>query len=116
MQHAKVEKSAIKVELDHVYYRQNEEEITKKSDSWMSGFLKTFVMNISMENGDKTFFIVDILAMSHNRWLVFIGSVLALVVMCVISCVIGLSAPILMSREVTVVVAAVLVFVVVDSN
>ena len=54
--------------------------------------------------------------MSHNRWLVFIGSVLALVVMCVISCVIGLSAPILMSREVTVVVAAVLVFVVVDSN
>ena len=116
MQHAKVEKSAIKVELDNVYYRQNEEEITKKSDSWMSGFLKTFVMIISMEIGDKTFFIGAILAMSHNRWLVFIGSVLALVVMCVISCVIGLSAPILMSREVTVVVAAVLVFVVVDSN
>ena len=90
--------------------------MTKNSESWMSGFLKTFLMIISMEIGDKTFFIGAILAMSHNRWLVFIGSVLALVVMCVISCIIGLSAPILMSREVTVVVAAVLVLSITDSD
>lgn len=77
--------------------------------SWYSGFMKTFLMILSMEIGDKTFFIGAILAMSHNRWLVFVGSVSALVVMCLISCVIGLSAPILMSREVTVVIAAVLV-------
>lgn len=106
----------IKVEFERVYYKQKENEIAKKSESWMSGFLKTFLMIISMEIGDKTFFIGAILAMSHNRWLVFIGSVSALVVMCVISCIIGLSAPILMSREVTVVVAAVLVQTIIDSN
>lgn len=66
-------------------------------------------MILSMEIGDKTFFIGAILAMTHNRWLVFLGSVLALVVMCVISCAIGLAAPILMSRELSVVVASVLV-------
>ena len=62
-----------------------------------------------MEIGDKTFFIAAILAMSHNRWLVLLGSVSALVVMCVISCIIGLSAPILISREKTVIVASILV-------
>lgn len=76
---------------------------------WVSGFTKTFLMILSMEIGDKTFFIGAILAMSHNRWLVLLGSVLALIVMCVISCVIGIAAPILMSRELTVIVAAVLV-------
>ena len=66
-------------------------------------------MILSMEIGDKTFFIGAILAMSNNKWLVLLGSVAALIVMCVISCLIGLSAPILMSREITVVVASVLV-------
>ena len=54
--------------------------------------MKTFLMILSMEIGDKTFFIGAILAMSHNRWLVFVGSVSALVFMCLISCIIGLSA------------------------
>ncbi|KAK8819505.1 transmembrane protein [Blastocystis sp. ATCC 50177/Nand II] len=76
--------------------------------SWLSGFLKTFAMILSMEIGDKTFFIGAILAMNNNKWMVLIGSVAALVVMCVISCLIGLSAPILMSREISVVVASVL--------
>ena len=75
----------------------------------LSGFLKTFAMILSMEIGDKTFFIGAILAMNNNKWMVLIGSVAALVVMCVISCLIGLSAPILMSREISVVVASVLV-------
>ena len=66
-------------------------------------------MILSMEIGDKTFFISAILAMNNNKWMVLIGSVAALVVMCVISCLIGLSAPILMSREISVVVASVLV-------
>ena len=66
-------------------------------------------MILSMEIGDKTFFIGAILAMNNNKWMVLIGSVAALVVMCVISCLIGLSAPILMSREISVVVASVLV-------
>lgn len=67
-------------------------------------------MIMSMEIGDKTFFIGAILAMSNDKKLVFLGSVTALVVMCVISCVIGVTAPILMSRNVTVVIAAILVF------
>ena len=66
-------------------------------------------MILSMEIGDKTFFIGAILAMNNNKWMVLIGSVAALVVMCVISCLNGLSAPILMSREISVVVASVLV-------
>lgn len=73
--------------------------------------MKTLLMILSMEIGDKTFFIGAILAMSHNKWFVFLGSVSALVVMCIISCVIGVTAPILMSRDLTVVVAAVLVSV-----
>ena len=64
---------------------------------------------MSMEIGDKTFFIGAILAMSNDKKLVFLGSVTALVVMCVISCVIGVTAPILMSRNVTVIIAAILV-------
>lgn len=80
-----------------------------KQESWSSGFMKTLLMILSMEIGDKTFFIGAILAMSHNKWFVFLGSVSALVVMCIISCVIGVTAPILMSRDVTVVIAAVLV-------
>lgn len=75
----------------------------------MSGFVKTFIMIMSMEIGDKTFFIGAILAMSNDKRIVFLGAVSALVVMCVISCVIGVTAPILMSRNVTVIVAAVLV-------
>lgn len=82
---------------------------SEKSNNWFAGFSKTSIMILSMEIGDKTFFIGAILAMTHNRWLVFLGSVLALVVMCVISCAIGLAAPILMSRELSVVVASVLV-------
>ena len=76
----------------------------------MSGFVKTSLMILSMEIGDKTFFIGAILAMKHNKWLVFLGSVSALFVMCVISCIIGITAPILMSRDVTVVIASILVF------
>ena len=64
---------------------------------------------MSMEIGDKTFFIGAILAMSNDKKLVFLGSVSALVVMCIISCVIGVTAPILMSRNVTVIIAAILV-------
>ena len=66
-------------------------------------------MIMSMEIGDKTFFIGAILAMSKDKKLVFLGSVSALVVMCIISCVIGVTAPILMSRNVTVIIAAILV-------
>ena len=66
-------------------------------------------MIMSMEIGDKTFFIGAILAMSNDKKLVFLGSVSALVVMCIISCVIGVTAPILMSRNVTVIIAAILV-------
>lgn len=88
---------------------QTTEPGSEKSNKWFAGFSKTCLMILSMEIGDKTFFIGAILAMSHNRWLVFLGSVLALVVMCVISCAIGLAAPILMSRELSVVVASVLV-------
>ena len=78
-------------------------------ESWFSGFGKTFLMILSMEIGDKTFFICAILSTSHNKVAVFIGSVLALVAMCVISCAIGVAAPMLISKSVTTIIAFCLV-------
>ena len=53
------------------------------------GFVHAFVASISViivsELGDKTFFIAAIMAMRHSRLIVFIGAILALIVMTIIS-------------------------------
>lgn len=75
----------------------------------MDGFVHSTIMIVSMEFMDKTFFISAIMAMSHNKWVILLGSVAALFLMNGISCLMGVVLPMFMSRKVTVIVAAVLV-------
>lgn len=57
------------------------------------GFVHAFVASISViivsELGDKTFFIAAIMAMRHPRVVVFVGAILALIVMTLISVLFG---------------------------
>mmetsp|Transcript_14295 Transcript_14295/g.57650 ORF Transcript_14295/g.57650 Transcript_14295/m.57650 type:complete len:322 (-) Transcript_14295:2613-3578(-) len=57
--------------------------------SLSAGFSASFVLILASEIGDKTFFISALLAMKYSRAIVFIGSVLALGLMTVISVLIG---------------------------
>ena len=54
-----------------------------------SGFFAALSLIFASEIGDKTFFIAALLAMRCGRWISFIGSTLALVVMTIISVTIG---------------------------
>ena len=58
--------------------------------------------------GDKTFFIAAILCMKHSRVPVFLGALSALVIMTVLSSIMGLILPSLMSKKYTHILAAVL--------
>jgi len=68
-------------------------------------FLPAFFASISMiivsELGDKTFFIAAIMAMRHNRWVIFLSAICALGLMTVLSAVMGLALPSIMPREYT---------------
>jgi len=57
--------------------------------SLSAGFSASFVLILASELGDKTFFISALLAMKYSRAIVFIGSVLALGLMTIISVLIG---------------------------
>ena len=76
----------------------------------MDGFIHSTIMIVSMEFMDKTFFISAIMSMTHNKWIILIGSVAALFLMNGISCVMGVVLPMFMSIRVTVFVASILVF------
>lgn len=54
-----------------------------------SGFLAAFSLIFLSEIGDKTFFIAALLAMKVGKWMSYLGSVAALVVMTIISVGIG---------------------------
>lgn len=69
------------------------------------------IMIVSMEFMDKTFFISAIMSMTHNKWLVLLGSVAALFLMNGISCLMGVVLPVIMSRTVTLTFAACLVLI-----
>ena len=75
----------------------------------MEGFTHSTIMIVSMEFMDKTFFISAIMSMTHNKWLILVASLAALFLMNGISCAMGVVLPIIMSRNVTVTIAAVLV-------
>ncbi|CAN8070764.1 unnamed protein product [Agarophyton chilense] len=57
--------------------------------SFLSGLTASFALVLASEIGDKTFFISALLSMKHSRILVFLGTVLALAAMTVISVLIG---------------------------
>jgi len=59
------------------------------STRFKNGFVAAFSMMIVSEIGDKTFFIAAIMAMRHNRLVIFTGAISALCVMSVLSAYVG---------------------------
>eukprot|EP00899_Mesostigma_viride_P007134 jgi/Mesvir1/16421/Mv18150-RA.3 len=60
--------------------------------------LKSFTMIALSEIGDKTFFIAAVLAMRNSRMRVFMGTIMAMLVMTVIAAGVGWAAPNLISK------------------
>ncbi|KAF1740055.1 hypothetical protein MXB_1453, partial [Myxobolus squamalis] len=56
---------------------------------FVDGFVASFSIVIFSELFDKTFFIAAIMAMRHSRFLVFLGSATALLMMTVLSSCLG---------------------------
>ncbi|KAF4727264.1 hypothetical protein FOZ62_029518, partial [Perkinsus olseni] len=71
------------------------------STSFFGGFLSSFLMIICAELGDKTFFIAAILSMRHSAVVVFMGAIIAMATMTVLSAGLGLLLPALLSKKVT---------------
>ena len=57
--------------------------------SFRDGFASSFLMILTAEIADKTFFIACIMAMRYNRLIVFSGAWGALVLMTFLSCALG---------------------------
>lgn len=77
----------------------------------LSSFLISVLMIVVLEIGDKTFLIAALMAMRHDRVLVFSAAFLLLVVMLVLLGVVGHAVPALLSRRITQAGAAVLFLV-----
>ncbi|CAG9467281.1 unnamed protein product [Pedinophyceae sp. YPF-701] len=65
------------------------------SGSTVEGFVQATSLNILAELGDKTFCIAAILSMKHSRLAVFIGCMLAMAIMTVLSTMLGSAAHVL---------------------
>jgi putative Ca2+/H+ antiporter (TMEM165/GDT1 family) len=82
---------------------------SSSSTTWFEfnfhGFWKAFTSSLAMiiatEIGDKTFFIAAVLSMKHSRSAVFLGAILALVIMTILSTAMGLVLPNVMPRKYT---------------
>eukprot|EP00474_Spongospora_subterranea_P001032 CRZ01490.1 hypothetical protein [Spongospora subterranea] len=70
----------------------------KTPSSMMSALIASFTMIVSSEIGDKTFFIAAIMSMRHDRRIVFLGAIMALFVMTVLSAILGSALPALLPR------------------
>ena len=65
----------------------------QQQQSFWKGFVSSLGMILATEIGDKTFFIAAVLSMKHDRWAVFLGAFLALLVMTILSTAMGLVLP-----------------------
>lgn len=77
----------------------------------LSSFLISVLMIVVLEIGDKTFLIAALMAMRHDRMLVFSAAFLLLVVMLVLLGIVGHAVPTLLPRRITQAGAAVLFLV-----
>jgi len=68
---------------------------------FVSATLKSLVVILVTEIGDKTFFIAAVLAMRHGRLVVYAGAMAALAVMHVMSVMMGYALPALLPRKYT---------------
>jgi putative Ca2+/H+ antiporter (TMEM165/GDT1 family) len=76
--------------------------------SLVEGFLASWSMILVSEIGDKTFFIACLMAMRNPRLIVFTGAIAALSAMTVLSSLMGVIVPSLVSIQVTQVLAVIL--------
>ncbi|EFY86387.1 UPF0016 domain protein, putative [Metarhizium acridum CQMa 102] len=86
---------------------QNDEGIIQPFHSWMLSFTMILVSEI----GDKTFLVAALMAMKHDRMVVFSAAFGALLVMTVLSAVLGHAVPTLIPKRLTSFLAAALFFV-----
>ena len=80
----------------------------KMTLSFWTALLNSVAMIIVTELGDKTFFIAAILAMRHDRSVVFTGAIAALALMTVLSSIIGFALPSLLPKQYTHLAASIL--------
>ena len=77
---------------------------------WFHSFGVSFTMIIFTEIGDKTFLVAALMAMRHDRIVVFTAALAALGLMTVLSAVLGHIAPTLLPKRLTTLAAALLFF------
>ena len=77
---------------------------------WMEGFLASWSMILVSEIGDKTFFIACLMAMRYPKLIVFTGAISALAAMTVLSALMGVIVPSVLSVRFTQMLAVVLFF------
>lgn len=82
----------------------------KKHDNFVDGFLSSLSMIIVSEIGDKTFFIACLMAMRHPKMTVYLGAIGALAAMTVLSSLMGVVVPNVLSVRVTQTLAVTLFF------
>lgn len=80
----------------------------KQTTGWTDGFLSSLSMILVSEIGDKTFFIACLMAMRHPKMTVYVGAVAALAAMTVLSALLGVVVPNVLSVRVTQALAVVL--------
>lgn len=71
------------------------------NSGWVEAFLASWSMILVSEIGDKTFFIACLMAMRNPRLTVFAGAISALAAMTVLSALMGVLVPSLLSVQVT---------------
>lgn len=81
------------------------------SQGWLDGFLSSWSMILVSEIGDKTFFIACLMAMRHPKMIVYIGAISALAAMTVLSALMGVIVPNVISVRVTQGLAVILFFI-----
>ncbi|GAB5353463.1 hypothetical protein AAMO2058_000038100 [Amorphochlora amoebiformis] len=82
-------------------FKEEFDKIEVLGVEFWSAFVKSIAMIIATELGDKTFFIAAIMAMKHNRTMVYTGAVGALALMTVLSVGIGFALPNLLPKRYT---------------
>ena len=75
---------------------------------WFHSFVVSFTMILFTEIGDKTFLVAALMAMRHDRLVVFTAALSALGLMTVLSAVLGHIAPTLLPKRLTTLAAAIL--------
>ncbi|KAL5604376.1 hypothetical protein BROUX41_002348 [Berkeleyomyces rouxiae] len=101
---------------DHLDVSKSSPGSTTDTTSPASGgsfhsFVLSFTMIMFAEIGDKTFLVAALMAMKHDRVVVFSAAFSALLVMTVLSAVLGHTVPVILPKKLTAFLASMLFFV-----